>query len=267
MELCEKLENLKDIIKNYESLAVAYSGGVDSTFLLKTAYVVLKDKVIAVTARSPFFPEKERKEAVKFCEFEKITHVFCDPEVLKIEKVAQNHPERCYFCKNEIMKKIKEAAAPYNIKYIAEGSHADDDETDRPGFRAVIEHGIKSPLKEAGIDKNDIRALSKKLGLSAWDKPAAACLATRFAFGETFTKEKLGAVEKAEAFMSDLGFSQIRVRSNGTTARIEIDPEEFSKILDLEISQAINEKFKEYGFIYTALDLGGYKTGSMKGTL
>lgn len=267
VELHKKFDDLKNIIKNYGSLAVAFSGGVDSTFLLKAAYDVLGGGVVAVTARSPFFPERETEEAVKFCKFENITHIFCVTEPLKIEKVAQNAPERCYECKKDILKKIKEAAAPYNIKYIAEGSHADDDESDRPGFRAVLEHGVKSPLKEAGMKKSDIRALSKELGLKSWDKPAAACLATRFAFWEPLTKEKLRAVETAESFLSGLGFSQIRVRSDGKTARIEIDPDKFAKILEGGVPRMINEKFREYGFTHAALDLGGYKPGGANGVL
>lgn len=267
MNLNEKYENLKNIIKNYGSLAVAFSGGVDSTFLLKAAHDVLGEKAVAVTARLCFFPEREQKEAVSFCEKEKITHIFCDPAVLSTDGIAQNPANRCYLCKNEILKEIKKAAEPYNIKYLAEGSHIDDDENDRPGFQAVKEHGVKSPLKEAGISKADIRELSKKLGLTTWDKPSFACLASRFAYGETITEQKLEMVEKAEQLLIDLGFTQFRVRIHGTIARIEINPEEFTKIIEPEISRKIYSEFKQGGFTYVTLDLNGYITGSMNGTL
>jgi len=267
MNLHEKYENLKNIIKNYGSLAVAFSGGVDSTLLLKIAHDVLGDKAVAVTARMRFFPEWEQNEAAEFCKKEKITHIFCDPKVLEIDEIVQNPANRCYLCKNEIMKEIKKAVRTYNIKYIAEGSHEDDDENDRPGFRAVKEHGVKSPLKEAGFTKSDIRELSKELGLSTWNKQSFACLASRFAYGETITKEKLGMAEKAEQLLIDLGFSQIRVRIHGSIARIEIKPEEFGKIIKPEISGKIYAQFKQYGFKYVTLDLGGYKTGSMNDTI
>ena len=266
-EKYKKYENLKNIIKDYGSLAVAFSGGVDSTFLLKAAHDILGEKAVAVTARLRFFPGRELSEAVLFCQKEKITHIFCDPEVLSIDSIAQNPANRCYICKSEILKEIKKAIAPYNIKYIAEGSHADDDENDRPGFQAVKEHGIKSPLKEAGITKADIRGLSKELGLLTWNKPSFACLASRFAYGEIITEEKLDIVEKAEQLLFDLGFSQFRVRIHGTIARIELNPPEFAKIIEPEISRKIYDELKQYGFTYVTLDLRGYRMGSMNDTL
>jgi len=264
MSLHDKYENLKSIIKSYGSLAVAFSGGVDSTLLLKAAHIALKDNAVAVTAKLPFCPESELAGAIKFCEDENITHIFCEPDVLKIEEVAQNSPRRCYLCKNEILRAIKKAAGyPDKIRYIAEGSHADDDVSDRPGFAAVLEHGIKSPLREAGFTKADIRALSKELGLPTWDKAASPCLATRFAFCETITKEKLGMVELAERFLAELGFGQIRVRVHGKLARIETDPFEFARIISPDIAGKIYAEFKKYGFSYVSLDLRGYRTGSM----
>ena len=263
MNLHEKYENLKNIIKSYGSLAVAFSGGVDSTFLLKIAYDVLGDNAIAVTARLRFFPEREQNEATEFCKKENITHIFCDIDELKIAGVAQNPPNRCYLCKNEILKQIKQAVEPYNIKYIAEGSHMDDDGQYRPGFQAVIEHGIKSPLKEAGFTKAEIRELSKELGLPTYNKQSFACLASRFVYGEEIAKEKLSMVEKAEQLLIDMGFSQIRIRLHGTMARIEINPKEFAKIIEPDISRKIYDEFKRYGFTYVTLDLNGYRTGSM----
>ena len=263
MQTQEKYENLKNIIKNYGNLAVAFSGGMDSTFLLKTAHDVLGDNAVAVTACPRFFTEKEKNDTVDFCKKENIKHILCDTEELKIEGVAQNHPNRCYLCKNEILTKIKQVIAPFNIKYILEGSHMDDEKEYRPGFQAVQEHGIKSPLKEAGLTKDEIRELSKNLGLSTWNKQYFSCLASRFPYGETITEEKLRMVEKAENLLRDLGFAQMRVRIHGTIARIEINPEEFKKITEPEISQKIYSELKQYGFTYVTLDLCGYRTGSM----
>ena len=267
MNIKQKYENLKNIIKDYGSLAVAFSGGVDSTFLLKTARDVLGDKAIAVTAQSCFFTERELTEAKTFCEKENITHIICRVDVLNIEKVAQNPPNRCYACKNEILTTIKKAIEPYNIKYIAEGSHGDDDDSDRPGFKAVKEHGIKSPLKEAEITKAEIRELSRDLGLPTWDKPAFACLASRVPYGEEITIEKLGMAEQAEQLLLNLGFAQFRVRIHGKIARIEISPNDFAKIIAPEISRKISAEFKQYGFTYVTLDLGGYRMGSMNEAL
>ena len=263
MNTHEKYENLKNIIKSYGSLAVAFSGGVDSTFLLKTAHEVLGDNALAVTAQSCFFPEREQNEAKIFCEKENIKHIFCKIDVLNIEPIAKNPANRCYLCKNEILNAIKQAVKPYNIKYIAEGTNSDDDVNERQGFQAVREHGIKSPLKEAELTKAEIRGLSKELGLPTWDKPAFACLASRIPYGEELTEKKLGMVEKAEQLLLNLGFAQFRVRIHGLIARIEILPEDFTKMIEPETAKKINEKLKQYGFAYVTLDLGGYRMGSM----
>ena len=263
MNTQNKYKNLKAIIKSYGSLAVAFSGGVDSTFLLKVARDVLGDKAVAVTAKLRFFPESELNETIEFCEKEKITHIICDVEALEIAGVAQNPPNRCYLCKNEILRKIKQAVKSYNINYIADGSNFDDDKDYRPGFQAVLEHGIKSPLKEAGFTKPEIRELSKELGLPTWNKKYISCLASRVPYGEEITEEKLVMLGQAEQFLSDLGFSQIRVRIHGTMARIEINPSEFAKITAPETSLKIYGELKRYGFAYVTLDLRGYRTGSM----
>ena len=272
MDTHEKYAKLKNIIKDYGSLAVAFSGGVDSTFLIKTAHDVLGDSVIAVTARSCFFPGWEQNEAKIFCEKENIKHVTCQIDVLNIDGVAQNPPDRCYLCKNGILKEIKQTADSYDIKYIADGSNFDDANDYRPGFQAVKERGIKSPLKETELTKAEIRELSKELGLPTWDKPSFACLASRFAYGEEITEKKLGMVEQAEQLLLNLGFVQMRVRIhclniNTAIARIEISPNDFVKIIEPEISQKIYDEFKRYGFAYITLDLKGYRMGSMNEVL
>jgi uncharacterized protein len=263
VDIREKYENLKSVIKNYGSLAVAFSGGVDSSLLLKTAHDVLGDKTVAVTAKSRVVPEREINNAAKFCKKEGIEHIICgfDDECRGI--FAKNPPDRCYLCKNEILKKIKKAIEPYGIKHIAEGSHSDDEGAYRPGFIAVTEHGIKSPLKEAGLTKAEIRGLSKMLGLVTWNKQSYACLASRFEYGQSIRQDKISMVEKAEQLLSDLGFLQIRVRIHDSIARIEIDPGEFAKIIKPDISQRIYAELKQYGFTYVTLDLNGYRFGSM----
>lgn len=266
-EQLEKLEHLKIYIKELHSVAVAFSSGVDSTFLLKVAADTLGDKVIAVTASSCSFPKREFDEAASFCEKEGIRQFVCETEELKIEGFAQNPKNRCYLCKKEIFKKIRMIAEENGMEHVAEGSNLDDNGDYRPGLLAVAELGIKSPLRECNLTKADIRALSRYLGLPTWEKPSFACLASRFVYGETITEEKLNMVDRAEQLLLDMGFHQVRVRIHGMMARIETEPGEFGILMAEENRNKIIEKFKAYGFTYITMDLMGYRTGSMNETL
>ena len=260
-EQFKKLEALKNYLKGLESVAVAFSGGVDSTFLLKTAHDVLGDDCIAVTARSCSFPEREFGEARDFCAAEGIRHIIVESEELEIEGFGKNPPNRCYLCKRELFEKIREIAKRENIKTIAEGSNLDDDGDYRPGLQAVAEFGIKSPLRNSGMSKADIRILSKTMGLATWNKQSFACLSSRFAYGETISREKLSMVDHAEQLLLDLGVHQVRVRIHDKMARIEVMPDEFEKLL--RSREDVVNKLKEEGFTYITMDLQGYRTGSM----
>jgi uncharacterized protein len=263
MELQDTLKQLKYNIKKVGSLAVAYSGGVDSTFLLKIAHDVLKDQVIAVTARSSTYPERELNEAAEFTRSTGIKHIVIQSEELEIEGFTNNPPNRCYLCKYELFSKIKEVAGRHHILYIAEGSNIDDLGDYRPGMQAIKELGIISPLKDVRLGKDAIRKLSKQMGLPTWDKQSFACLASRFPYGEKITQEKLTMVDRAEQYLLDLGFKQVRVRHHGDTARIEVAEAERLKFFDLELMDNVYKQFREIGFAYTSLDLKGYRTGSM----
>jgi uncharacterized protein len=263
MKTYEKLEELKRTLKSLGSIAVAFSGGVDSSFLLKVASDVLGDKAIAVTAKSSTYPEREYKEAVEFCEKYGIKQIVITSEELDVEGFAENPLNRCYLCKNELFTKIKEVARQNNIKNVTEGSNFDDLSDYRPGLKAVAEQGVVSPLRKANLTKDEIRFLSKEMGLKTWNKPSFACLSSRFPYGQKITKEKLDMVDKAEQYLMDIGFTQVRVRHHGEVARVELMPDEISKILENNIINDIYSYFKTLGFTYSALDLKGYRTGSM----
>ena len=272
-ELNNKYEALKNYFKDLGSAAIAFSGGVDSTLMLKVAHDVLGHKAIAITARSHSFPVREKIEAEDFCHKESIKHIFIETNELEIPGFKENPKNRCYLCKREIFNSIIEAASQNGITYVCEGSNLDDDGDYRPGLQAIAELGVKSPLRECNLWKSEIRAISKELGLGTWKKQSFACLSTRFVYGETITAKKLDMIDKAEQLLLDLGLTQERVRihsfktsqTDGTIARIEVNPDEFPKIM--ENKEQIVSTFKTLGFNYVSLDLQGYRTGSMNETI
>lgn len=258
---------LRGLLREMDGAAVAFSAGVDSTFLLRAAHEELGDRVVAVTVRSPLIPRRELDDAAAFCRQEGVRHAFVDFDALAVPAVAANPPDRCYHCKKEIFGRIVAFARANGCAAVAEGSNTDDDGDYRPGRRAIRELGIRSPLREAGLSKEDIRALSREMGLPTWNKPSFACLASRIPYGEPLTAEALGRVERAERWLLDAGLdlAQVRVRAHGNLARIEVPPSDLPRLTDgaAEIAAA----FKGFGFAYVTLDLQGYRTGSLNETL
>ena len=267
MELQEKFEKLKNILKEAGSGAVAYSGGVDSTFLLKVAHDVLNDNIVAVTARSSTYPIREYNEAKKYISQFGAKHITIVSEELEIEGFSKNPVNRCYFCKTELFTKVRKEANNFGLKHVFDGSNFDDTSDFRPGMKAAKEQGVISPLKLAELTKNDIRELSKQLNIPTWNKPSFACLSSRFPYGKEITVEKLTMVDKAEQFLMDLGFKQLRVRHHDEIARIEVDPDERAGFFDLGVMDKIGTELKKIGFKYVTLDIIGYRTGSMNEVL
>lgn len=261
----KKLEDLKEIIMSTNGAVVAFSGGVDSTFLLKVAKDVLGDKVLAVTANSETYPKRELEEAKKFAAEIGVNHIIIETLELEIAGFADNPPDRCFYCKHELFSKLTDVARQNGIAYVFDGSNFDDRNDHRPGMRAAKELGVVSPLKQAEMTKADIREISREFGLSTWDKPSFACLSSRFPYGTKITPEKVTIVGEAEDFIRDLGFRELRVRHHDTIARIEIGKDDLERIIPY--ADMIVEKLKKLGYLYVTLDLAGYKTGSMNYTL
>lgn len=261
--LLSKYRDLKDYIASFGSVVIAFSGGVDSTFLLYAANEALGDKVLAVTASSASFPERELSEAIDYCREKGIKHEIVKSEELDIEGFSHNPKNRCYLCKRELFEKILAIANRVGHNVVAEGSNLDDEGDYRPGLEAIRELDIKSPLRHAGFTKNEIRQLSEYFGLPTWNKPSFACLASRIPYGDEITGSKLEMVDKGEQYLLDLGFHQVRVRLHGDVARIELDPAEFDHFMKEDIRKSVYNRFKEIGFTYISLDVLGYRTGSM----
>ncbi|MBO4509406.1 MAG: ATP-dependent sacrificial sulfur transferase LarE [Spirochaetaceae bacterium] len=258
----QKLHNLKEYLRSLGRVAVAFSSGVDSTFLLKVAHDVLGDDAVAVTATSCSFPKREFDEAASFCAENGIKQITVVSNELDIPEFRKNPTNRCYLCKSELFKKIISLAKENGIEYVCEGSNVDDMRDYRPGMKAVAELGIKSPLRECGLSKDEIRALSKEMDLPTWDKPSFACLASRFAYGEEINEKKLSMVENAEQFLLDMGFKQFRVRIHGENlARIEVLPADLQALLSKR--EEVTKHLRELGFAYVTMDLEGYRTGAM----
>lgn len=261
----EKLTRLQQLLKELKSCAIAYSGGVDSTFLITIAYKILGKGALAVTATSSTYPKRELNEAVEYAQHLGIPHVIIQSEELDINGFSDNPPNRCYYCKKELFQKIQQIATKHHLAYVCDGSNADDQHDYRPGTKARKELKVRSPLQEAGLTKQEIRELSRSLHLQTAEKPALACLASRFPYGTTINGERLKQVEAAEEFLLSLGIYHCRVRYHDTIARIEVPRDDFPVILTH--SQAIVKRFKDLGFTYVTLDIEGYRTGSLNEVL
>lgn len=261
MDILAKYEQLKLEIQKMGSVLVAFSSGVDSAFLLKAAYDALGEKAIACTAVSATFPKRESREAEVFCKERGIRHIVIYTDELAIPGFRENPADRCYICKKALFNGFQEKAKKLGLSEVIEGSNVDDLGDYRPGLLAIDELGIKSPLREVGFTKAEIRACSKILGLPTWEKQSFACLASRFVYGEEITAKKLSMVEEAEELLLGLGLKQFRVRIHGMMARIEVYPADFAVIL--ENRSVINEQLKALGFTYVTMDLNGFRSGSM----
>lgn len=263
----EKLKKLKGILKEMGSVLIAYSGGVDSTFLLKVARDVLGEKVMAVTALSPTYPREETGEAKKIARELEVKHLLIETRELEDPNFSSNPPGRCYYCKKELFFQLKELAKEKGFFWVADGSNLDDTGDFRPGMQAARELEIRSPLKEAGLTKAEIRELSRRMGLPTWKKPSSACLASRFPYGMRIKEEDLKRVDEGERFLRNLGISQVRVRHYKDTARIEVNPEELTRLVENHCREKVVKKFKQLGYTYITVDLEGYRSGSMNEVL
>lgn len=256
-----KLEWLKNILSKMEGVLVAYSGGVDSTFLLKIAKGVLHDKVLAVIASSPTYPRQEIMAARKLAKKLKARHIIINTYELRNPSFVRNPVKRCYFCKQELFNKLKLIARRNNLKYVCDGSNLDDLKDFRPGAIAKKELGIRSPLQEARLTKEEIRGLSHRMKLPTWNKPSFACLASRFPYKTQISAVLLKRIGSAEEYLRKLHFRQVRVRHHKNLARIEVDKNDLTRLLRL--SKKIIKKFQRLGYTYVTADLAGYRTGSM----
>lgn len=267
LERKRKLNNLKKSLKEMQRVLIAFSGGVDSTFLSKVAFDVLESDAVAVTAQSESYPKSEFRETKKLAKQIGIRHLIIRTNELNIKGFAENSPDRCYFCKKELFSKLIEIARKHNSDFVLDASNYDDLNDFRPGMKAARELNIRSPLMEAKLTKKEIRLLSKEMGLPTWDKPSMACLSSRFPYGSKITKEKLRMVEEGEGILKSIGLKQVRVRHHNEIARIEVNREEMNLLSKPILLEKIVNHFKKMGFNYVALDLQGYRSGSMNEVL
>lgn len=258
----EKFNKLKDRLKQMDRVIIAYSGGVDSTFLLKAASLSGLSEILAVTGLSESLPGEEFSFAKKMAESLSVKHRTIVTEELKDSNYSDNPPDRCYYCKKELFSRLKEIAGKEDFPFVLDGTNADDAVDWRPGRRAAAEEGVHSPLLDTGFSKKEIREISKALGLPTWDKPATPCLSSRFPYGQKITPEALERVNKAEAFIRRFGIKELRVRNHQEVARIEILPEDFPKLTEDAVREEIIHFLGSLGFKYIALDLRGFRSGS-----
>ena len=262
-DLEKKRKKLEQILEEMGNVAVAFSGGVDSSLLLAVAARMYHVKLIAVTATSVSYAEHEKEDARSFAQRMGVKHRYLDFDQMSIPEFVANGPERCYYCKKAIFSAIQSYVAEDGFTNVVDGSNADDQNTYRPGSKALAELGIRSPLQEAGLSKAEIRKLSREMGLFTASKPSYSCLATRIQYGESITPEKLARIEQAEDFLTKLGFTHIRVRSYGTLARIEVEPSQITLLAQVSTRNRIIARLTELGYRYVTLDLAGFRSGSM----